>query len=152
MTATNHALSGALIAATIPNPLIGLPLALISHFILDALPHFGNVAAFNEHKSRSFLLVLLTDMAGACIVGLSIVLSQPQSWFYMGLAAFLATSPDLMWFPSFWRSRHGGSAVPGNNFVIRFHTVIQWCEKPWGLLVEIPFAAILVVLLMRAIK
>lgn len=40
MTATAHALVGGAIAASIPDPAIALPLAAISHPILDMVPHW----------------------------------------------------------------------------------------------------------------
>ncbi len=40
MTATAHALVGGAIAASIPNPAIGVPLALVSHPLLDLIPHW----------------------------------------------------------------------------------------------------------------
>jgi hypothetical protein len=33
--------AGAIIALAISQPLIALPLAFVSHFVLDALPHYG---------------------------------------------------------------------------------------------------------------
>ncbi len=40
MTATAHALVSAAIAAAIPNPSLALPLAFVSHFVMDAVPHW----------------------------------------------------------------------------------------------------------------
>jgi len=40
MTGLNHGLVGGAIAHYLPLP-IALPLALASHFLMDALPHFG---------------------------------------------------------------------------------------------------------------
>lgn len=40
MTATAHALIGGAIAASIPNPAVGLPLAALSHPIADMIPHW----------------------------------------------------------------------------------------------------------------
>src|SRR3989338_11360986 len=40
MTATAHALVGGAIAASVINPAIGLPLAALSHPILDMIPHW----------------------------------------------------------------------------------------------------------------
>lgn len=40
MTATAHALVAAAIVAAIPDPRISLPLALASHFVMDAIPHW----------------------------------------------------------------------------------------------------------------
>jgi len=43
MTATNHALTGAAIGLLVGEPLIAVPAAIASHFICDALPHYGRV-------------------------------------------------------------------------------------------------------------
>jgi hypothetical protein len=40
MTLTNHLLTGAAIAKLLPSP-VAIPIAFASHFVLDALPHFG---------------------------------------------------------------------------------------------------------------
>ncbi len=40
MTATSHAILGALIAAKITNPYLAVPLALASHIVGDAIPHW----------------------------------------------------------------------------------------------------------------
>jgi len=40
MTATAHALVSAAIAAAIPNPAISISLAFVSHFVMDAVPHW----------------------------------------------------------------------------------------------------------------
>jgi hypothetical protein len=41
MQAINHTVFGSLIATTISEPAIALPLALASHFLMDAIPHYG---------------------------------------------------------------------------------------------------------------
>ncbi|MFZ1324307.1 MAG: hypothetical protein WAQ57_04090 [Candidatus Saccharimonadales bacterium] len=41
MHTVNHAAAGAGIALAVRQPLLALPLALASHFVLDALPHYG---------------------------------------------------------------------------------------------------------------
>jgi len=41
MTITNHILAGAIIGAVIKEPALALPIAFASHFVMDALPHFG---------------------------------------------------------------------------------------------------------------
>jgi hypothetical protein len=40
MTATAHALVSAAIARAVPNPYLAIPLAITSHFIMDAVPHW----------------------------------------------------------------------------------------------------------------
>jgi len=44
-----HTVVGATIATKIPNPLISLPLAFLSHFLLDLIPHW-NPSLYSETK------------------------------------------------------------------------------------------------------
>ena len=48
MTATNHALTGATIATLVRQPYLAIPLAFLSHFFCDALPHFDIKFKFEE--------------------------------------------------------------------------------------------------------
>jgi hypothetical protein len=91
MTATNHAITGAIIAVVIDKPVIALPLALLSHFAQDALPHFGYAGhgGYREGlKHRSLKYVMLADLL-SFIPFLAILLVHNASiWVY--LAAFLS--------------------------------------------------------------
>lgn len=63
MLETPHTILGATIAAKIPNPLIALPLALLSHLLLDQIPHWnpdlgGEVRKYGRVSSRSNLIIL----------------------------------------------------------------------------------------------
>lgn len=40
MLITPHALTGAAITVLVPNPLVSVPLAIGSHFVLDMIPHW----------------------------------------------------------------------------------------------------------------
>src|SRR3990167_11027957 len=50
MTATAHALIGASLAAKIVNPVLGIPIAILSHFIADLVPHWD---AGTNHKNKT---------------------------------------------------------------------------------------------------
>src|SRR3990167_8457941 len=50
MTATAHALIGASIASKVVNPAVGIPLAIISHFLADLVPHWD---AGTNHRQKS---------------------------------------------------------------------------------------------------
>ena len=52
MTATAHALIGASIASRFTNPIIGIPLAIASHFLADLVPHWD---AGTNHRKKSIL-------------------------------------------------------------------------------------------------
>lgn len=54
-----HALVGAAIAATVPNPILGLLLAFLSHFLLDRVPHWEySIEPLKNIKSKGILYCL----------------------------------------------------------------------------------------------
>lgn len=136
MTATNHALTGAIIVLAIDKPALALPLALLSHFVLDALPHFGNYARA-PHDSRLFMLILATDTAIATSIMVTLYVFLPSAWLVAVAGCLLAMSPDLMWIPGYIRALSGHKQKAHTNLIIRWHKHIQWAERPWGFFVEI---------------
>ena len=54
MTATAHALVGGAIAASAINPAIGLPLAALSHPILDMIPHWDLGIGWRGKNKNTF--------------------------------------------------------------------------------------------------
>lgn len=139
MTATNHALTGAIIGLAVGSPWIALPAAVLSHFICDAIPHFTDPKV--KIGSKAFRRYLVTDMLGAVGVALFLVVVQPEHWFLACWTAFLATSPDLMWATSFFRSQKSGKDTPmPSHLLARFHHRIQWFAKPIGATVEYAWA------------
>lgn len=140
MTASNHAMTGALIGLLLPQPLIAVPLAIASHFICDAIPHFGG--GDNAISSRWFKRLLQVDALGCLLLVIVLAVMQPVGWPLAILAAFLAASPDIMWLPKFLHARHGHDVTwHEGNPVLWFHTHIQWFERPIGAAVEVAWAA-----------
>lgn len=138
MRAINHALTGATIGLVLPAP-IALPAAFLSHFVLDAIPHFGSENTGTS--SRAFNYILAAD-ALLCI-GLVVILAvnQPAHWIVASISAFLATSPDLMWIGKYLQAQRGKAVVASKHWLLRFHTWIQWFEQPAGLVTEIVWFA-----------
>ena len=139
MHTVNHAAVGAGLALILP-PAAALPLAFLSHFVLDALPHYGvqgdeGYAALFKHKRTN--LMVLVDIVGFIIL-LLIVAGSP---WYVYVAMALAVAPDLAWPYRYYFFEKRGKK-PGNGLVINFHKSIQWCERSWGIFIEIPFAAV----------
>ncbi len=133
MTATNHVVTGVLVASVLHNPVIALPAALISHFVIDALPHYGD--ALMGYSSFKFKLILGTDMyVAAMCLGLIYLLHPDHMWVLI-FGGILAAGPDLMWLPDFINElTHKPAPVYGP--IRRFHARIQWYQKPKGILVE----------------
>lgn len=150
MTATNHVLAGAVIAAAVHQPAIALPLAFLSHFLLDALPHYGD----REDPARALARlkwVLPVDSAVALAVLLSLVLLGPLHWQIVVLGGVLGASPDLLQIPRYIRYLRTGNSAPDKDWLSRFHHIIQWGERSWGIFAEIIYAGILLVLLAKTL-
>lgn len=132
MTAPNHALTGALIGLSIHNPLAAAPLAFLSHFACDAIPHYDSPDDKGEgHASKRFIGEQL--IAGAVLCFLLVVvlaLTHPKDWFLAAVCAFLAASPDLFWFPKFLHEVRTGTDKPPQLWLLRFHAWIQWKTSP----------------------
>ena len=144
MTGTNHALTGAVIVAIISVPVIALPLAFLSHFALDTLPHFGEIYNKRKALSKSIWIidaVLLTFL----LVGLII----STNWLLLA-GALLALSPDFAWVYRFVVSEKFGKLPPKpTNRFNKFHAGIQKLETKQGLVVEILWFMSFSVILLR---
>lgn len=150
MTIINHAAVGAGIALIIKQPLLALPLAFLSHFALDALPHFGIVGDKTYEKifkfKRTYFMVLV-DVFGS-IALTAILWGQP---WYVFAAAVLAVSPDLMWVYRYFGFERFGKNPPKPGLVTRFHQNIQWGERLWGAYLEVPITILLLTVISRAV-
>lgn len=141
MTATNHAITGAIIGALLPTPLAPI-IALASHFLLDILPHFGNSDTVKPY-TKSFILLLVID-ALLCI-GIVIFgwFFAPDKWLIMGVSAFCATAPDILWLLE--------GKVRWLRGYFRFAKRIQWGEMPEGWTYELFYFAVMCVVLVTVV-
>lgn len=93
MLSTPHLLVGAAIVQAVPNPEIALPAAFLSHFVLDAAPHWDG------SPKSPFSKKLLGGIAADYIFGVALILlittgNDRQLLILAG--AFLATLPDFI--------------------------------------------------------
>lgn len=150
MNASNHMVTGAVIALTITEPLLTLPLALASHYVLDAMPHFGfERKGFDVWRNHRSGFVLLAWDVGASVVVMTVLLLGTNSWLPL-LAALMALSPDLVWPYRYFRYDVRGLDPPF-SWPTRIHLAIQWCEKPWGIWVEILFFIVAMIVLFQTL-
>ena len=151
MTATNHAATGALLALIIKEPILVLPLAFISHFVMDVLPHFGypgNRGYGEAFKHKLTYLVVFGE-----IVGLAFLLwaVAGQGWLVY-VAGIVALSPDFLGLYNYFgieRKHQDPSRFVINRLHRKFHRKLEWCERPWGIFIEIIVATILISLVWR---
>jgi hypothetical protein len=137
MTGTNHALTGAAIGFLIGSPMAVIPAAFLSHFVLDALPHFGE--SFGQRKKLS---KIVRGIDSVILASFLLVLMLTSSWI-MVLGAVLAISPDFAWIYRFVIAERFGSLAPRpTNRFNTFHAAIQKFESRNGLMVEVIWFAI----------
>lgn len=146
MTATNHMLTGGVIAVAVKQPALVIPLAFASHFVLDALPHFGHTSGnVFEKGSHVFMkLSLLMDAAASIVV--LVWLGTLNSRLPL-LASIIAYTPDITWLPRLFKDIRGHTWQ--GNWFTRFHQRIQRYEYPWAVTVELIWFTGCVVLLRK---
>lgn len=91
MLETPHALVGMVIVAAIPNPWVSLPLAFLSHFAVDMLPHWN----WQPDARPLSLLGITLDLILLEIILARLAFQSPLQWGLVG-GAFFAILPDLL--------------------------------------------------------
>ena len=145
MTATGHALIGTVIAAKIGNPALAIPIAIASHYLCDALPHWDTGYA-REHKPKQrFVLESMADVMLGFILSAALIffVFPGTNYLYAFLIILMAQLPDwtnvpylfLDWdFPPFSWSYELGK---------KFDTSIG---LPWGLVNQVVVVVALIFL------
>lgn len=141
MTATAHALIGASIAVRVTNPIIGIPLAIASHFAADLIPHWD--AGTNHRQKSAFRLKfeatldVLLGFALSFLIFRNIV--DPTYLFVMIISAQL---PDWLEAPS-WMF---GFKVPPFSWLDYLgHKLQSRMQLPWGLVTQVVLVGLLVI-------
>lgn len=146
-------LAGAVVATGIQQPLLIVPLALASHFLLDMLPHFGvhehDSAKRNRHPLFRYILVIDLALVASLLALLPFVLKGMVSSWVLLLGMVLAWIPDALWVGHFVKHKKTG-LMPALGKIGRFHQKIQWFERPLGIIMEILFFGVMGVLLALA--
>lgn len=153
MTITNHILAGALIGLAVKEPVLALPLAFGSHFVMDAMPHFGykgNRGYGEALKHRlSYWVGIISLITTVLVVALLIF---NQLWLALA-AGIVAALPDLLGIYNYRKYEKHSQQAHGmlKAAHVQFHRAIQWCERPWGVYVELVTFASLFLLLFKLI-
>lgn len=160
MTATNHALTGAVIALTVKRPELAVPLALLSHFTLDLIPHYNPAGITkdtfinlqtswrNKMAHKSFWLTFPLDMFLLLIVLIVVPLDAPSgvSPWTIFFSSLVAIAPDFEGGVHWLLSLVGKKITKVDRFT-RFHVWLQWMERPWGIWIELVWAAAMLFLI-----
>lgn len=148
MRAINHALTGAIIGLTVSEPVVAVIAALVSHYVLDMMPHYSSKTDNKPKLLRSTLFkrLLYADAIGCIGLVLLLGVDRPLHWVLAAFCAFVAAAPDFL---SINRYR---TALKNKRWKAGWYTAwasrIQWFERPIGAVVEVAwFAAGVIVLL-----
>ncbi len=139
MTALNHAVTGAVIAVLVKKPALAIPLAVLSHYVCDAIPHFGIHEHDHAKRNASLLFRLISSLSAiGTLMSLAIVpyhRFQGVGWITLVACMLAAALPDVVWVPMYIREITSKQVKVMGKFN-HFHQAIQWYEKPLGLSVE----------------
>lgn len=147
MTSSNHMITGVAIAAAVKQPLLAVPLAFVSHFIFDAVPHFGfkDFRGFIPKIKYTVTKVSLIFDFVSWLIALYLALQIGWLAFICGI---LAVSPDFSWV--YWYFKYERKNIPPKeNWFTRFHKWIQWGERPWGIVIEIVYFMAIATILIK---
>jgi hypothetical protein len=127
---TNHVLSGALIGALTRRPAAAFTAGVASHFVLDAMPHWGKWA--DEHH---FLQVAVPDgLISIAVMGALAAVSPPDRRLAVVAGMSGAVLPDMDKPSKLWFGRSPFPAAWD-----RFHSRIQH-EAPRRVRLELAWA------------
>ncbi len=136
MISLNHVLAGTAIGLAVKEPALAAPLAFLSHFLLDATPHFSY--AWPGWKMRT---IWALDALASTLVLVLLCTAQPTLAFAILAGGMFAELPDLFWL--YERLVIKGKS---NFWYFAFHRKIQWSETQRGLAYEAGYFVILVAL------
>lgn len=141
MLETPHVLLGAAIATKVANPYLAVPLALLSHFILDKIPHWNphissETKKFGKPTKKSTTIIAVD--ATIALVGGSLIAynALPNTTLAITILAccFVAALPDIIEIPYFYFKKRDGylmSWIPSQK---------SWQTDTtpfWGLLTQV---------------
>lgn len=133
-----HSLAGVVVASEIPNPLIAWPVALLSHFALDCMPHW-DFFTHGVRLNKITRLAILGDFLIGLLLGLFFALRTPANAFNIVGACFFANFPDglsAVWLFTQWKP-----GLVALNLKIQSRLNFK-SPLPWGMVVPFLLAGV----------
>lgn len=100
MTATAHALVGGAIAASIPDPSLGLPLAALSHPLIDMIPHWDFGWGWKKKNKWTLFTQAVFDLSLGVVLAY-LIFGRSVDPVYFLAAVFLSEVWDILEAP-YW--------------------------------------------------
>lgn len=144
MTATGHALIGTVIAAKFGNPALAAPLALASHFLADAFPHWDTGTHGREKTREKFIFESFLDV----VLGFALSYLLIEFFFpgtnvaYAFFIIIMAQLPDWLTAPYLFFNKKG---IFYASYKIQ-KVFDNRLDKPWGFINQVAVIASLIAL------
>ena len=120
MTGVNHGMTGAVIALTIKQPALAVPLSFISHYITDMFPHYG--PPLSEVLGRKFNIFHIVDFFFSLMLMAILGILFPSHIWIIWACMIAAAIPDGIWW--FYRKTVKKWPISLDRFT-RFHLSIN---------------------------
>ena len=143
MTATGHAVIGTVIAATIHDPTIAIPLAVTSHVAADLFPHW-DVATNKESKGWNMVVRdSVLDVVMGFIVSFLLVHFLFPSTSYAYVIVLIIAAQALDWLTAPYYFFKVKLFKPFYTFQKSFDNQM---DKPWGIIGQTALIAVIIFL------
>ena len=134
MLVTTHASLGMAIVSAVPNPLISLPLAFASHFVLDAILHWPNDKKKKLLGNKIYKLAASDAVVAAIFVGVMVGITENANLLWGAVAASIMDVDAVFYDKKFIHI----FKTPLPKFISRFHGKIQnETGSLWGVVMQI---------------
>ena len=145
MTATAHAVIGAVIAAKVSDPLIGIPLALASHVIADLIPHWDAGTHYKKKTGKQLFTEAAADVTVGYFVAYAVLfLFFPQTnLLYAFIMIFASQFFDYLPTPYYM------FGIKNKFFKSLFDLSDQLnsrLDRPWGIVTQVVTITLLILL------
>lgn len=94
MITSPHAAVGAVIGTLAPNPIVAVPLAIASHYLLDTVPHWQETLAPYIPNKKTYIRITI-DITLAIGIVILLVRWNPSHASSIWIGAITANVPDL---------------------------------------------------------
>ncbi len=145
MTATGHAIIGTVIAAKIGNPVLAIPIALASHFVADALPHWDTGYHRKQKSRKSFFIQSAADVLIGFFAswGIITVFFPGTDLIYTYFIVLIAQLPDWLTAPYLFFNFN----FPPFSWIYRLQKLFDThMGMPWGFINQVAIAAAVIIL------
>lgn len=145
MTATGHAVIGAIIAAKVGNPALAIPLAIASHIAADIFPHWDTATNKAQKGIKRVIVDSFFDLIFGFLLSYAIIffLFPQANLLYVLMLILVSQGLDWLMLPYYFLNIN----FPLFRWAYKFQKSLNHdLDKPWGIINQIAVLILIVVL------